>query len=136
MGKICSGARLFAVDLGEKLATTKYLGRGIELLHALTRIPEAPLEPCLAQPKKAYFIRYEDYEKYGLPPKTDRALSILGAIYASPWFRRVWVVQELVLAREVELRCGRLVIPWDLFEMALSESETWYLPISGDAVKQ
>jgi hypothetical protein len=45
-------------------------------------------------------------------------------------------VQELVLAREVELKCGRVVIPWDLFEMALSESETWYLPISGDAVKQ
>jgi hypothetical protein len=78
MDKIYSGARLVAVDLGEKLATTKYLGRGIELLHALTRIPEAPLEPCLAQPKKAYFIRYEDYEKYGLPPTTDRALSILG----------------------------------------------------------
>jgi len=73
MGKIYSRARLVAVDLGEKLAATKDIGRVIVLLYALARISELPLEPCSAKLEKGYLIMYEDYEKYSLPSMSDRA---------------------------------------------------------------
>ncbi|OJD31153.1 chitin recognition protein [Diplodia corticola] len=31
------------------------------------------------------------------------------------WFFRAWIVQEVVLAREVQVRCGDKVIPWEAF---------------------
>lgn len=38
-----------------------------------------------------------------------------------PWFRRRWIVQEVVLAREVILHCGASSIPWNIFEQAIME---------------
>ena len=38
-----------------------------------------------------------------------------------PWFRRRWIVQEVVLAKEVILHCGTSSIPWKMFELAINE---------------
>jgi hypothetical protein len=38
-----------------------------------------------------------------------------------PWFRRRWIVQEVVLAKEVVLHCGTSSIPWPDFELAMIE---------------
>lgn len=38
-----------------------------------------------------------------------------------PWFRRRWVVQEVVLAKDVSIVCGTSNILWPNFELALTE---------------
>lgn len=35
-----------------------------------------------------------------------------------PWFLRVWVIQELALAREVTILCGEWSVSWDAFQLA------------------
>ena len=37
-----------------------------------------------------------------------------------PWWRRVWVVQEAVLAREIIIQCGPDPIPWDSIDRYIS----------------
>lgn len=39
-------------------------------------------------------------------------LNLMGVLYEHPWFSRVWVVQEVLLARQVCLRCGPEMAPW------------------------
>jgi Heterokaryon incompatibility protein (HET) len=45
-----------------------------------------------------------------------------GALYdffGRPWFERVWVFQEFILARDLEIHCGSRSISYDLFSKAL-----------------
>ena len=35
-----------------------------------------------------------------------------------PWFRRVWIIQELALAPEAHIRYGKVEVPWEDFFMA------------------
>jgi hypothetical protein len=37
-----------------------------------------------------------------------------------PWWRRVWVIQEAVLAREIMIQCGPDTAPWDSVEQYIS----------------
>jgi len=53
-----------------------------------------------------------------IPPpisSSDAVLAALGHLYVRPWFNRVWVVQELLLARSAVLVCGNRRIDWDTF---------------------
>lgn len=43
---------------------------------------------------------------------TQRDFDALGFLLSRPWYRRVWIQQEIVLAASFELHCGQdLVIP-------------------------
>jgi hypothetical protein len=39
-------------------------------------------------------------------------------IFSRPWFRRVWIYQELVLSKQPYIRCGRKRIKWDALHAA------------------
>ena len=39
-------------------------------------------------------------------------------LYSNPWFQRLWVVQEVALAREIHVYCGKHDIPWRNFVTA------------------
>ncbi|KAK1141867.1 hypothetical protein N8T08_008380 [Aspergillus melleus] len=45
---------------------------------------------------------------------SDRWAAV-NALIARPWFRRTWIVQEVVFARKLTLVCGRDQIQWDDF---------------------
>ncbi len=45
----------------------------------------------------------------------------IASFLARPWFRRRWIVQEVVLANDVVIHCGESGIPWNTFELALTE---------------
>jgi len=45
----------------------------------------------------------------------------IASFLTRPWFRRRWIVQEVVLANEVAIHCGESSIPWNTFELALTE---------------
>ncbi|KAH8892384.1 hypothetical protein GQ53DRAFT_840811 [Thozetella sp. PMI_491] len=52
----------------------------------------------------------------------------LADLLDSPWFRRCWIIQEVVHAQNVTVTCGRDVIPWTLLEKIVDEIlETPYL---------
>lgn len=39
----------------------------------------------------------------------------MDAFYSLPWFKRLWVVQEIVLARAIQIRCGDYDMSWNAF---------------------
>jgi hypothetical protein len=45
----------------------------------------------------------------------------IASFLARPWFGRRWIVQEVVLANDVAIHCGESSIPWNTFELALTE---------------
>ena len=45
----------------------------------------------------------------------------IASFLARPWFRRRWIVQEVVLANDVSVHCGEASIRWNTFELALTE---------------
>ncbi|OGM44113.1 hypothetical protein ABOM_007286 [Aspergillus bombycis] len=44
----------------------------------------------------------------------------LGKLLERKWFRRIWVVQEIVLARDIIVMCGNQRVPWGRFCDTLS----------------
>ncbi|RSM05119.1 hypothetical protein CDV31_009753 [Fusarium ambrosium] len=53
------------------------------------------------------------------PKVEDPKWSILAKLLERKWFRRVWVAQELVLAREAIVVCGARQMTWDRFHAAV-----------------
>lgn len=47
-----------------------------------------------------------------------RALEAVASLYERPWFRRVWVIQEIALSRSAVLCCGDTTIAWPRFYAA------------------
>lgn len=61
----------------------------------------------------------------GLPPPEDRLWRAAFLLYSREWFQRLWIVQEIVLARECVFVCGRGKLGWDVvvnFAVATSKS--------------
>jgi hypothetical protein len=48
----------------------------------------------------------------------ERILRALLEIFERPWWNRMWVVQEIVLAREVTVMYGHISAPWEMFARA------------------
>jgi hypothetical protein len=46
---------------------------------------------------------------------------VIASFLDRPWFRRRWIIQEVVLGRDVSIHCGASSIPWTTFELALKE---------------
>ncbi|KAF2729998.1 HET-domain-containing protein, partial [Polyplosphaeria fusca] len=53
----------------------------------------------------------------------DSVAEAIDALTNRPWWRRLWILQELVLSRQAFLRCGPLAITWDSFEYFLDISD-------------
>ena len=53
-----------------------------------------------------------DSNRMARDPKKWRAI---GEILCRPWFRRMWVIQEVLAARKALMLCGRDVLGMDLF---------------------
>lgn len=80
----------------------------------------------------------EDYKKYNALYDDVQSLNMdpLIQLLKRPWFRRAWVVQEVVKGREAVLIWGRTSIPWDrtrtVFSYACAHREdvfmhtTWF----------
>ncbi|KAJ0114821.1 hypothetical protein J7T55_004563 [Diaporthe amygdali] len=49
----------------------------------------------------------------------------LGDIVSRPWWTRIWVIQELVLAPQAMVYYGRFIAPWDLYPYDIRLLETF-----------
>jgi len=52
--------------------------------------------------------------RYGLAPLTADDADALNDVYAGRWFQRVWIIQEVALARRVDMLLGDTPVAWDV----------------------
>ena len=77
--------------------------------------------------------------KYGLPALNSPIWDGLGQLFARPWFSRLWVLQEAVLAQEIDFVCGGRVMDFaylmnlgevlkstGLFSLFKTDSQTYH----------
>jgi Heterokaryon incompatibility protein (HET) len=57
-------------------------------------------------------------QKTGLADVGADVRSAIGSLYCRRWFGRLWVYQEVLLARQVQVACGSSIIAWDDFAEA------------------
>jgi hypothetical protein len=50
---------------------------------------------------------------------------ILLKMMQRPYFRRMWIVQELIFARDITLRCGSALLPWAAFIECINQIEDY-----------
>lgn len=72
-----------------------------------------------------YKASREYYEQGSRP--TDAAVDALKDFFSRPWFRRIWIVQEISVAREATVLCGSYALEWKVVVQATRrmESEVW-----------
>lgn len=115
MGLIYSLAKKVVIWLGPEagdsehaISTLTYFGRQVEYLSD-ERLGDSPdaLEPQWWRPACPL-------------PYDERTWSSLVALFRRPWFSRVWVLQEALLANQkAEVQCGYAFCPWTLLEKAI-----------------
>jgi hypothetical protein len=54
-----------------------------------------------------------NFAHWGLPELDSPIWAALYKILSSPWFERLWTLQEVVLAQRIEILCGKTFIDWD-----------------------
>ncbi|KAK4119599.1 HET-domain-containing protein [Parathielavia appendiculata] len=71
-------------------------------------------------------IKLDDLESHRLPVASDPLWRAAFLLYARPWFQRLWIVQEIVLARDALFLCGKQKLEWHVvanFAVATMRSE-------------
>lgn len=63
-------------------------------------------------------------------------LDSLTEIFSRPWWRRVWVIQEFVLARAAIVHCGKASLSIDAFMGGLRDGETLFRRLLGNITSQ
>src|SRR6266540_1701102 len=80
---------------------------------------------------------YPNYVSLGLNHSgaSHKEWEALVAFFRRPYFRRAWIVQEIVLASRILILCGSVEIPWvsylsvpNLYQPPIRESSCWKRP--------
>ncbi|KAK0512097.1 hypothetical protein JMJ35_005225 [Cladonia borealis] len=60
-------------------------------------------------------LAHDDINSRLLPGQDDPVWPALVDFYARPWYHRLWVLQEAILAKDLEVLCGNRSMPWATF---------------------
>ena len=106
MRQIFNRANQVIAWLGEEDADTKSAFDLVEKISAVTTsvTPEAVRDN---------FWTPQLMEDMGLPRMPDAQWFTLSKLFGRPYFKRIWVVQELVVSRNAVARYGSLTIRWE-----------------------
>jgi Heterokaryon incompatibility protein (HET) len=110
MGEIYASAENVVVWLGEEDADTRIALPLIAHLFDNVTSGNDLVANCSS------YLSFNDakfYEEIKHEPLTTIQWKSIGEVLTRTWFRRLWVVQELVLAKEASVLCGGYVLPWD-----------------------
>lgn len=100
MGEIFGGAYMVLVCLGPEIMSTRL---AFETVSSLAREAlNAPSAPDTNSPD----VSHMPYPAFG-----DPAAQAIRELLAMEWFKRVWTFQEIVLSRNVVLKCGEHHMP-------------------------
>ncbi|KAG1757971.1 heterokaryon incompatibility protein-domain-containing protein [Suillus lakei] len=116
MGRIFRSARTVVVWLGEPRS-----GSEVQTVEETIRFMEGL--PCIKEQQYESVSDYEDAAVAALLEMTVVALNsewlALGdIIFHRSWFRRCWIIQEVVLASVIQVYYGLTQIPWGLLQNA------------------
>jgi hypothetical protein len=112
MGEIYTKASSVVVWLGESDATAK---EAVRLLNTIFR--EYRRSTVTKRGQLPYEDELGDDVEWNetIYPKLVRVLT---RFFNYPWFRRVWVVQEVWLSRKAVIHCGDETVPWESVMLA------------------
>jgi Heterokaryon incompatibility protein (HET) len=86
----------------------------MDTLHALSEKKELIGRQNLSQ-----FVKNgELLQRCGLANASEEVRRALGSLLCRSWFQRLWIFQEVVLARQRQVVCGSKIIPWEDFQNA------------------
>lgn len=123
MGQIYQRATQVVVWLGSEEAST-WGKQGLERLQNLRRAKE---QGSIEMDNSYYYEWGRNDEPDYEPSDYEAALSNgVDTLIMDPYFRRLWIVQELILARTITILCGSLHAPW-------ANIETWAdIPVAAE----
>lgn len=120
MGDIYRTADSVIVDLGEEADDSDL---AFELLSKVAEYDFGP-QGGSAEP---LYLRDID-----LPGANDPGWAAVRALFRRPWFRRVWIIQEFVVAKEVTMICGKTASDWEVLGAAVANARQGGLPYIQD----
>jgi hypothetical protein len=112
MAEIYAGAEKVVVWLGEEDEHSKI---ALPLIH---RLWNNVADSAALRAKLPTYLTFNDpnfYRDIGQRPITTSEWKSICEFFRRTWFSRLWVVQELVFARDVSVLCGESIWPWDDF---------------------
>ncbi|KAE8445510.1 hypothetical protein EG329_013273 [Mollisiaceae sp. DMI_Dod_QoI] len=65
------------------------------------------------------FVSDSALTRFGLPHGRDKIWKQFRTFWARPWFRRIWIIQEFVLAKDITMICGEWEGSWEIFSDAI-----------------
>ncbi|GAB1318118.1 hypothetical protein MFIFM68171_08328 [Madurella fahalii] len=116
MGDIYRSAELVIVDLGEEADSSDL---AFELLDKVANYDFGP------EDRSAVPLYLRDLD---LPGAGDPGWAAIRALFRRPWFRRVWIIQEFVVAKEVMMMCGHTTSDWEILGAAVANARRGGLP--------
>jgi hypothetical protein len=127
MGDIYSNADRVIVWLGEEDDGTREV---VALISAIVQAFKKVQEESAMTPRTLLFNDPRLYVHTDpiIPPLDVRQWRLIMEFFTRTWFSRVWVLQEVTLAKEVDLFCGTVMPDYDILtELAVAISGSGWL---------
>jgi hypothetical protein len=102
------------LGVGEHRGDTPLSRFVITLLEAKIRAEESD-SPLISNSLRSYFL---NLPSRGLPAHNSKEYQKFRDIFRAPWFERIWIVQEVALAKSAVLLYGNEEVPWAGFAKA------------------
>ena len=112
MNHIYSLATYTIIWLGEE---DEYTGLAISTISKLTNSAKQFMESDLV-PYRTHTP--EEYAQFNVPFISQHEWNALAAVFLRQWFRRIWVIQEAVLAKAMVMYSGKKDIGWNNLQIA------------------
>ncbi|KAE9373732.1 hypothetical protein N431DRAFT_438910 [Stipitochalara longipes BDJ] len=103
MGRIYSQTQKVIIWLGPEDNFTR---PALQIIFKMQGIQQLQARACRSMTDE------DGCKALGLPPITSSIWWSVFAFLHRSWFRRVWVMQELAFAPQIQMQCGLLTFPW------------------------
>jgi hypothetical protein len=103
MGRIYSQTQKVIIWLGPEDNFTR---SALQIIFKMQGIQQLQARACRSMTDE------DGCKALGLPPITSSIWWSVFAFLHRSWFRRVWVMQELAFAPQIQMQCGLLTFPW------------------------
>ncbi|KAK0717282.1 hypothetical protein B0T26DRAFT_709393 [Lasiosphaeria miniovina] len=107
MGDIYRAAQSVAVWLGSSTPNSQAAFRLLRQIHAAAQ--------ATAAADRDRLLTKAELARRGLPDDSGPDWKAVGLLFWRPWFTRVWIIQEVALARSSAVYCGGDSMPWHEF---------------------
>jgi len=125
MGTLYEQAESVIMWLGPEDETVSDAFIVLERLGSVGRVPRSNQQLEEARAAVSHISLWDFYDaacypaKLGVEPFNDRQWLSVAALLHRPYFKRVWVIQEVSQARKITVVCGRRLLDWGKLSAAL-----------------